>query len=86
MDVTTINIPINRLQQLFYACDVDANGAIDQFELDLLVHQAYPMIQANSQLTIFDWSALMVAMHQFLDVNQDGVVAVNEMLAQFSVI
>ena len=81
MDVTTINIPIDNLQQLFYACDVNSDGMIDIFELDLLVQKAYPVIQANSSLSVFDWQALMVAMFQYLDTNADGFVAINEMLA-----
>ena len=58
MRVTTVNIPIERLEQLFYAFDLDMDGYIDQSELHTLIHKSYAMFEHT--LSLQSWSSLVI--------------------------
>ncbi len=82
MRVTTVNIPIERLEQLFYAFDLDMDGYIDQFELHKLTHKSYAMFEHT--LSLDSWSALVNALVTHMDINSDGMLAINEVVTAFS--
>lgn len=82
MRVTTVNIPIERLEQLFYAFDLDMDGYIDQFELHKLTHKSYTLFEHT--LTIDSWSALVRTLALHMDINSDGMLAISEVMSAFS--
>ena len=82
MRITTVNIPIERLEQLFYAFDLDMDGYIDQFELHKLIHKSYTLFEHT--LSIESWSALVRTLALHMDINSDGLLAINEVVTAFS--
>ena len=82
MRVTTVNIPIERLEQLFYAFDLDMDGYIDQSELHTLIHKSYAMFEHT--LSLQSWGSLVIQLSQHMDVNADGLLAVSEVMSAFS--
>jgi len=82
MRVTTVNIPIERLEQLFYAFDLDMDGYIDQFELSTLINKSYAMFEHT--LSLDSWSALVRTLALHMDINSDGMLAINEVVTAFS--
>ena len=82
MRITTVNIPIERFKQLFYAFDLDMDGSIDQFELNRLIHQSYELFEHT--LSFASWSALVRTLALHMDINSDGLLAVNEVIGAFS--
>lgn len=82
MRVTTVNIPIERLEQLFYAFDLDMDGYIDQSELHTLIHKSYAMFEHT--LSLQSWGSLVIQLSIHMDVNADGLLAINEVMSAFS--
>ena len=82
MRVTTVNIPIQRLEQLFYAFDLDMDGYIDQSELHTLIHKSYAMFEHT--LSLQSWGSLVIQLSIHMDVNADGLLAVSEVMGAFS--
>ena len=82
MRVTTVNIPIQRLEQLFYAFDLDMDGYIDQSELHTLIHKSYAMFEHT--LSLQSWGSLVIQLSIHMDVNADGLLAINEVMSAFS--
>jgi Ca2+-binding EF-hand superfamily protein len=82
MRVTTVNIPIQRLEQLFYAFDLDMDGYIDQFELSTLINKSYTLFEHT--LSLDSWSALVRTLALHMDSNADGMLAINEVITAFS--
>jgi len=82
MRVTTVNIPIERLEQLFYAFDLNMDGYIDQFELSTLVNKSYGLFEHT--LALDSWSALVRTLALHMDSNSDGMLAINEVVTAFS--
>ena len=82
MRVTTVNIPIERLEQLFYAFDLDMDGYIDQSELSTLIHKSYAMFEHT--LSLESWGSLVIQLSIHMDINSDGMLAINEVITAFS--
>jgi Ca2+-binding EF-hand superfamily protein len=82
MRVTTVNIPIERLEQLFYAFDLDMDSYIDQSELHTLIHKSYAMFEHT--LSLDSWSALVRTLALHMDINSDGMLAISEVITAFS--
>ena len=82
MRVTTVNIPIERLEQLFYAFDLNMDSYIDASELATLINKSYTLFEHT--LTIESWSALVNALVTHMDINSDGMLAINEVITAFS--
>ena len=82
MRVTTVNIPIERLEQLFYAFDLDMDGYIDQSELHTLIHKSYAMFEHT--LSLQSWGSLVIQLSIHMDINADGLLAINEVMSAFS--
>ena len=82
MRVTTVNIPIQRLEQLFYAFDLDMDGYIDQFELSTLINKSYGLFEHT--LSLQSWGSLVIQLSIHMDVNADGLLAINEVMSAFS--
>ena len=82
MRVTTVNIPIERFEQLFYAFDLDMDGYIDQSELHTLIHKSYAMFEHT--LSLQSWGSLVIQLSIHMDSNADGLLAVSEVMSAFS--
>jgi len=82
MRVTTVNIPIQRLEQLFYAFDLNMDSYIDQSELHTLIHKSYGLFEHT--LSLQSWSALVRTLALHMDINSDGMLAVSEVITAFS--
>jgi len=82
MRVTTVNIPIERLEQLFYAFDLNMDSYIDQSELSTLITKSYTLFEHT--LSLQSWSALVRTLALHMDINSDGMLAVSEVITAFS--
>jgi len=82
MRVTTVNIPIERLEQLFYAFDLNMDSYIDASELSTLINKSYAMFEHT--LSLDSWSALVRTLALHMDINSDGMLAINEVVTAFS--
>jgi len=82
MRITTVNIPIERLEQLFYAFDLNMDSYIDQSELSTLITKSYTLFEHT--LSLQSWSALVRTLALHMDINSDGMLAVSEVITAFS--
>ena len=82
MRVTTVNIPIQRLEQLFYAFDLNMDSYIDASELSTLITKSYTLFEHT--LSLQSWSALVRTLALHMDINSDGLLAVSEVITAFS--
>ena len=82
MRVTTVNIPIERLEQLFYAFDLNMDSYIDANELATLIDKSYAMFEHT--LSLQSWSALVRTLALHMDINSDGMLAISEVITAFS--
>jgi Ca2+-binding EF-hand superfamily protein len=82
MRVTTVNIPIERLKQLFHAFDLNMDSHIDQSELSTLIVKSYAMFEHT--LSLQSWRSLVISLSQHMDINADGLLAVSEVMSAFS--
>jgi len=80
MDVTVVNIPLERFKQLFFAFDVDMDGYIDQSELYALIHTSHQLFDT---LTLESFGSLIVALSIAMDTNADLLISYQEVLSLF---
>ena len=82
MDVTVVNIPLDRFKQLFFAFDVNMDGYIDSSELHTLITKSYTLFEHT--LSYESFGALMIQLSLLMDTNADLLISYNEVLALFS--
>ena len=82
MRITTVNIPIERLEQLFYAFDLNMDSYIDQSELHTLITRSYTLFEHT--LSLESWGSLIIQLSIHMDVNADGLLAISEVMSAFS--
>ena len=80
MDVTIVNIPLERFKQLFFAFDVDMDGYINQSELYALIHTSHQLFDT---LTLESFGSLIVQLSTAMDTNNDLLISYNEVLKLF---
>ena len=82
MDVTVVNIPLDRFKQLFFAFDVNMDGHIDSQELHTLITKSYALFEHTMSYESF--GSLIIQLSLLMDTNRDLLVSYNEVLALFS--
>ena len=82
MDVTVVNIPLDRFKQLFFAFDSDMDGYIDSLELHTLITKSYTLFEHT--LSYESFGALMIQLSLAMDTNRDLLVSYSEVMALFS--
>ena len=82
MRVTTVNIPIERLEQLFYAFDLNMDSYIDVSELHTLITKSYTLFEHT--LSLESWGSLVIQLSIHMDSNADGLLAISEVMSAFS--
>ena len=82
MDVTVVNIPLDRFKQLFFAFDVNMDGYIDSLELHTLITKSYTLFEHT--LSYESFGALIIQLSLLMDTNADLLISYNEVLALFS--
>ena len=82
MDVTVVNIPLDRFKQLFFAFDVNMDGHINSAELHTLINKSYTLFEHTLSLESF--GALIIQLSLAMDTNADLLISYNEVLALFS--
>ena len=82
MDITIVNIPLDRFKQLFFAFDVNMDGYIDSQELHTLITKSYTLFEHTMSYESF--GALIVQLSLLMDTNRDLLISYNEVLALFS--
>ena len=82
MRITTVNIPIERFKQLFYAFDVNMDGYIDASELHTLITKSYTLFEHT--LSLESWGALIIQLSLAMDTNRDLLISYSEVMALFS--
>ena len=82
MRITTVNIPIQRLEQLFYAFDLNMDSYIDQSELHTLITRSYTLFEHT--LSLQSWGSLVIQLSIHMDSNADGLLAISEVMSAFS--
>ena len=82
MRITTVNIPIERLEQLFYAFDLNMDSYIDVSELHALITKSYTLFEHT--LSLESWGSLVIQLSVHMDINSDGLLAINEVVTAFS--
>jgi Ca2+-binding EF-hand superfamily protein len=80
MDITVVNIPQQRFEQLFFAFDVNMDGYIDQSELNTLIHKSHSLFDT---LTLESFGSLIVALSIVMDTNSDLLISYSEVLSLF---
>ncbi len=80
MDITVVNIPLERFKQLFFAFDVDMDGYINQSELNTLIHKSHHMFDT---LTLESFGSLIVQLSLVMDTNSDQLISYAEVLSLF---
>jgi Ca2+-binding EF-hand superfamily protein len=80
MDITVVNIPQQRFEQLFFAFDVNMDGYIDQSELNTLIHKSHSLFDT---LTLESFGSLIVQLSIAMDTNNDLLISYNEVLSLF---
>ena len=76
MDITIVNIPLDRFKQLFFAFDDNMDGHIDQSELHTLIHKSYPVFEsAHSSLTLESFGSLIIQLSLAMDTNADLLIS-----------
>ena len=82
MDVTVVNIPLDRFKQLFFAFDSDMDGHIDASELHTLITKSYALFEHT--LSYESFGSLIIQLSLLMDTNRDLLISYNEVLALFS--
>ena len=82
MDITVVNIPLDRFKQLFFAFDVNMDGHIDSQELHTLITKSYALFEHTMSYESF--GSLIIQLSLLMDTNRDLLVSYNEVLALFS--
>ena len=82
MDVTVVNIQLDRFKQLFFAFDVNMDGHINSAELHTLITKSYTLFEHT--LSYESFGALIIQLSLLMDTNADLLISYNEVLALFS--
>ena len=82
MDVTVVNIPLDRFKHMFHAFDSNMDGHIDAEELHTLITKSYKLFEHTMSYESF--GSLIVQLSLLLDTNADLLISYNEVLALFS--
>ena len=82
MDVTIVNIPLDRFKQLFFAFDSNMDGHIDSLELHTLITKSYTLFEHTMSYESF--GSLVIQLSLLMDTNADLLISYNEVLALFS--
>ena len=82
MDITIVNLPLDRFKQLFFAFDSNMDGHIDSTELHTLITKSYTLFEHTLSLESF--GALIIQLSLLMDTNRDLLISYNEVLALFS--
>ena len=82
MDITVVNIPLDRFKQLFFAFDSNMDSYIDSSELHTLITKSYTLFEHT--LSYESFGALMIQLSLAMDTNRDLLISYNEVLALFS--
>ena len=81
MDVTVVNIPLDRFKHMFFAFDSNMDGYIDSLELHTLITKSYKLFEHTLSLESF--GALMIQLSLAMDTNRDLLISYNEVMALF---
>ena len=82
MDVTVVNIPLDRFKQLFFAFDSNMDGHINSAELRTLINKSYTLFEHTLSLESF--GSLIIQLSLLMDTNADLLISYNEVMALFS--
>lgn len=82
MDVTVVNIPLDRFKHMFFAFDVNMDGHINSAELHTLINKSYTLFEHT--LSYESFGALIIQLSLLMDTNRDLLISYNEVLALFS--
>ena len=82
MDITVVNIPLDRFKQLFFAFDSNMDGHIDSLELHTLINRSYTLFEHT--LSYDSFGSLVIQLSLLMDTNADLLISYNEVLALFS--
>ena len=81
MDVTIVNIPLDRFKHMFFAFDSNMDGHIDAQELHTLITKSYTLFEHTMSMESF--GALIIQLSLLMDTNRDLLISYNEVLALF---
>ena len=81
MDVTVVNIPLDRFKHMFFAFDVIMNGHINSAELHTLINKSYTLFEHT--LSYESFGSLIIQLSLLMDTNRDLLISYNEVLALF---
>lgn len=81
VQVTTVNISVDHLQQVFELTDTNSDGSVDTLELGHMIAESYQLL--DIPLSVGDWAGLMLALFNRIDINSDGFVSFVEVIALF---
>ena len=81
MDITIVNLPLDRFKQLFFAFDSNMDGHIDSTELHTLITKSYTLFEHT--LSMESFGALMIQLSLAMDTNRDLLISYNEVMALF---
>ena len=82
MDVTVVNIPLDRFKHMFHAFDSNMDGHIDSLELHTLITKSYTLFEHTMSFESF--GSLIIQLSLLMDTNRDLLISYNEVLALFS--
>ena len=82
MDVTVVNIPLDRFKHMFFAFDVNMDGHINSAELHTLITKSYTLFEHT--LSYESFGALIIQLSLAMDTNRDLLISYNEVMALFS--
>ena len=81
MDVTVVNIPLDRFKHMFFAFDSNMDGYIDSQELHTLITKSYTLFEHT--LSFESFGALVIQLSLAMDTNADLLISYSEVLALF---
>ena len=81
VQVTTVNISVDHLQQIFNLTDSNSDGSVDTLELGHMIAESYHRL--DIPLSVGDWAELMLALFNRIDVDQDGAIQFQEVIQLF---
>ena len=82
MDITVVNIPLDRFKHMFFAFDSNMDGHIDAQELHTLINKSYALFEHT--LSYESFGSLIIQLSLLMDTNADLLISYNEVLALFS--
>ena len=82
MDVTVVNIPLDRFKHMFFAFDVNMDSHINSAELHTLINKSYTLFEHT--LSYESFGALIIQLSLLMDTNRYLLISYNEVMALFS--